>query len=335
MRFGVIGAGRIGKIHAANIAARPDCEVAYVADVDAAAAAALAESTGARGRRDRRDRRRRAPIDAVAICAPTDMHADLIERAARAGKAIFCEKPIDLDASAHPPLPRSRRQDRRAADGRLQSPFRPEFRRAAGAARRRRDRRGRRSSPITSRDPGAAADLLHRALGRPVSRHDDPRFRHGALPARRGADRRQRDGLVSGRQGDRRSGRRRHRRRRSWRPSRASSPRSPIRAARPTATTSASRRTAPKACSPPATCARRRSSSPAPRASSPTRSSTSSSSVMRGLSVRARRLRRRGRGRPQAVARAARTGLPANRLADAAYLSWRESGGSRSPEAGP
>ncbi|THD45764.1 MAG: inositol 2-dehydrogenase, partial [Bradyrhizobium sp.] len=37
-------------------------------------------------------------IQAVAICAPTDMHADLIERAARAGKAIFCEKPIDLDA---------------------------------------------------------------------------------------------------------------------------------------------------------------------------------------------------------------------------------------------
>ena len=37
MRFGVIGAGRIGKIHAANVAARPDCKVAYVADVDAAA----------------------------------------------------------------------------------------------------------------------------------------------------------------------------------------------------------------------------------------------------------------------------------------------------------
>ena len=34
----------------------------------------------------------------MAICAPTDMHADLIEKAARAGKAIFCEKPIDLDA---------------------------------------------------------------------------------------------------------------------------------------------------------------------------------------------------------------------------------------------
>jgi myo-inositol 2-dehydrogenase/D-chiro-inositol 1-dehydrogenase len=35
----------------------------------------------------------------VAICAPTDLHADLIEKAAPAGKAIFCEKPIDLDAA--------------------------------------------------------------------------------------------------------------------------------------------------------------------------------------------------------------------------------------------
>ena len=38
-------------------------------------------------------------IDAVVICTPTDTHADLIERAARAGKAVFCEKPVDLDAA--------------------------------------------------------------------------------------------------------------------------------------------------------------------------------------------------------------------------------------------
>ncbi len=98
MRFGIIGAGRIGKIHAGNVAARADCEVRFVADVDAAAGEALARTSGGvvasieaiMGS---------AEIDAVAICAPTDMHADLIERAARAGKAIFCEKPIDLDAA--------------------------------------------------------------------------------------------------------------------------------------------------------------------------------------------------------------------------------------------
>ena len=98
MRFGVIGAGRIGKIHAGNIAKRGDCAVALVADADAGAASALAAATGAKvgsveeilAARD---------VDAVAICSPTDTHADLIERAAKAGKAIFCEKPVDLSAA--------------------------------------------------------------------------------------------------------------------------------------------------------------------------------------------------------------------------------------------
>jgi myo-inositol 2-dehydrogenase/D-chiro-inositol 1-dehydrogenase len=98
MRFGIIGAGRIGKIHASNIAARQDCELRLVADADPAAAESLAAATGAKvagidaimAASD---------IDAVAICAPTDMHSDLIEKAARAKKAVFCEKPVDLDAN--------------------------------------------------------------------------------------------------------------------------------------------------------------------------------------------------------------------------------------------
>jgi len=98
MKFGIIGAGRIGKIHASNVAARKDCSVALVADADAAAAASLAEATGGKvGSIDEIFASK--SVEAVAICAPTDMHADLIERAARAGKAIFCEKPIDLDAA--------------------------------------------------------------------------------------------------------------------------------------------------------------------------------------------------------------------------------------------
>ena len=97
MKFGVIGAGRIGKIHAANIAARAGSAVSLIADADAAAAASLAGIVGAKvGSIDEIIAAR--DIGAVAICAPTDMHADLIERAARAGKAIFCEKPLDLDA---------------------------------------------------------------------------------------------------------------------------------------------------------------------------------------------------------------------------------------------
>ena len=97
MRFGIIGAGRIGKIHAANVAARKDCSVTFVADADAGAASGLATATGGKvGSID--EIFASTQVDAVAICAPTDMHSDLIERAARAKKAIFCEKPIDLDA---------------------------------------------------------------------------------------------------------------------------------------------------------------------------------------------------------------------------------------------
>jgi myo-inositol 2-dehydrogenase / D-chiro-inositol 1-dehydrogenase len=97
MRFAIIGAGRIGKIHGANIAARKDCELRLVADADAAAAKALAEATGARVA-EIDAIMAASDIDAVAICAPTDMHADLIEKAARAKKAAFCEKPVDLNA---------------------------------------------------------------------------------------------------------------------------------------------------------------------------------------------------------------------------------------------
>ena len=98
MKFGIIGAGRIGKIHGGNIAARRDCQVLAVADADPAAADALAQKTGAKvGSID--DILGSKEVDAVAICSPTDTHADLIERSARAGKAIFCEKPIDLDVN--------------------------------------------------------------------------------------------------------------------------------------------------------------------------------------------------------------------------------------------
>jgi myo-inositol 2-dehydrogenase/D-chiro-inositol 1-dehydrogenase len=98
MKFGIIGAGRIGKIHGGNVAARRDCRVLYVADADPAAAAALAGSTRAKAA-SADDILGSKEVEAVAICSPTDTHAVLIERSARAGKAIFCEKPIDLDVN--------------------------------------------------------------------------------------------------------------------------------------------------------------------------------------------------------------------------------------------
>jgi myo-inositol 2-dehydrogenase / D-chiro-inositol 1-dehydrogenase len=98
MRVGLLGAGRIGRIHGANIAAHPSATLAAVADASAAAAEQLVASTGAVVTTvdaiiDAKD------ITAVCICTPTDTHADLIERAARAGKLVFCEKPIALDAA--------------------------------------------------------------------------------------------------------------------------------------------------------------------------------------------------------------------------------------------
>ena len=98
LRFGLLGAGRIGQIHGRNIAASGDATLVALADVDAAAAGALADATGAEVR-DAAAILEAGDIDAVLIGTPTDTHADLIEAAARAGKAVLCEKPVDLDAS--------------------------------------------------------------------------------------------------------------------------------------------------------------------------------------------------------------------------------------------
>lgn len=97
VRFGVLGAGRIGKVHAKAVSANPDAELVAVADASADAATALAAQYGAEVRSISQIEAA-SDIDAVVICTPTDMHADLIERFSRAGKAVFCEKPVDLDA---------------------------------------------------------------------------------------------------------------------------------------------------------------------------------------------------------------------------------------------
>jgi myo-inositol 2-dehydrogenase/D-chiro-inositol 1-dehydrogenase len=96
MRFALIGAGRIGRLHAGNLAAEPRVQFSAVADVVPAAAEAIAAAHGARAV-SVEEAVTGADIDAVLIASSTDSHADLIERAARAGKAILCEKPTDLD----------------------------------------------------------------------------------------------------------------------------------------------------------------------------------------------------------------------------------------------
>ncbi|MFQ6017376.1 MAG: inositol 2-dehydrogenase [Kiloniellaceae bacterium] len=96
IRICQFGAGRIGKIHAANLALNDRAELAHVVDVNAAAARALAEKHGGRVS-DAETALGDPAVDAVIIASSTDTHAALIEAACRAGKAILCEKPIDLD----------------------------------------------------------------------------------------------------------------------------------------------------------------------------------------------------------------------------------------------
>ncbi len=95
--IGLIGAGRIGTLHGRNIAAHPKAKLAAIADAVAAPAEALGRELGAavRGVEDIMADR---SIEALVICSSTDTHSDLIEAGARAGKAIFCEKPVDLSS---------------------------------------------------------------------------------------------------------------------------------------------------------------------------------------------------------------------------------------------
>jgi myo-inositol 2-dehydrogenase / D-chiro-inositol 1-dehydrogenase len=95
VKFGLLGAGRIGKVHAKAITSNPEAQLVAVADAVEAAAKELADKYGCEIRTID-EIETASDIDAVVICTPTNTHADLIERFARAGKAIFCEKPVDL-----------------------------------------------------------------------------------------------------------------------------------------------------------------------------------------------------------------------------------------------
>ncbi|MQT26938.1 inositol 2-dehydrogenase [Pseudomonas helleri] len=93
----VLGAGRIGKIHAANVAASKFATLVVVADPFADAAARLADELGAEAMTDCEAAIDRADVDAIVIGTPTHTHINLMLRAVRQGKAVLCEKPIDLD----------------------------------------------------------------------------------------------------------------------------------------------------------------------------------------------------------------------------------------------
>ncbi|MCK0126277.1 inositol 2-dehydrogenase [Gelidibacter sp. F2691] len=97
LRIGLLGCGRIGQVHARSISQVDGAIVTAVADAFEAPARALADQTGAPVL-DSQSLIDSPDVDAVVIGTPTDTHYDLIHAAAHAGKAIFCEKPVDMSA---------------------------------------------------------------------------------------------------------------------------------------------------------------------------------------------------------------------------------------------
>ena len=98
IRFAILGAGRIGQVHARAVSGNDGAVLAAIFDPVESAARSVADRYGAQIRS--LDAIAAADeIDAVVLCTPTDLHATQIEQFARAGKAVFCEKPVDLNAS--------------------------------------------------------------------------------------------------------------------------------------------------------------------------------------------------------------------------------------------
>ena len=174
----IFGAGRIGRIHASNLAALSGVSLKYVCDPAAAAAADLARKHGAAvstAEAVLAD----AAIDVVVIASSTDTHCDLITRAAAAGKNIFCEKPVDLSAARARACADTVKARGVACMIGFQRRFDPTF----NEARVRLDK-GEIGNPemlvITSRDPGAPPAEYIKASGgifRDMLIHDFDVFR--------------------------------------------------------------------------------------------------------------------------------------------------------------
>lgn len=103
LRIGIIGGGRIGKVHAINLSTRvAGVEVAAIADPFANTdLETWAADFGIDNViKDYKEILTDGSIDAVLVCSPTDTHASISQEAARAGKHVFCEKPLDQDPDA-------------------------------------------------------------------------------------------------------------------------------------------------------------------------------------------------------------------------------------------
>lgn len=170
----VLGAGRIGKIHAASVAANPKATLVAVADPFPEAVEPLAKALGAEAMTDPMAAIARPDVDAVVIGTPTDTHVGFLLKAVELGKAVLCEKPIDLDMAE---------SEKAAAEiervgGKVMLAFNRRFDASFAAVRREIDA-GRigevRQVVITSRDPGLAPPSYIKTSGgifRDMTIHD-------------------------------------------------------------------------------------------------------------------------------------------------------------------
>jgi myo-inositol 2-dehydrogenase/D-chiro-inositol 1-dehydrogenase len=99
VRLGLIGCGRIARVHADSIDVHPRAELVRVTDPIESAAQGVAAQFGAEWATDADAVIEDSSIDAIVVASPTPTHVDLLTRGLRAGKAVLCEKPIDLDAA--------------------------------------------------------------------------------------------------------------------------------------------------------------------------------------------------------------------------------------------
>ena len=179
-RIAVLGCGRIGRVHAQNLARHPRARLVAVFDVQPEAARETATLLNVKAARSVEEVLGARDVDALVIATPTDTHLELIRAAVRAGKAVFCEKPVDLD------LQRARECARELADARpavmigFNRRFDPSFR--ALRERLARGEIGRLElAVITSRDPAPPPPDYIKVSGglfRDMTIHDFDMARH-------------------------------------------------------------------------------------------------------------------------------------------------------------
>lgn len=97
VRFALLGCGRIGRVHADSIAAHPRAELAWACHPREQAARVFASDYGADASTDVDALLADPRVDAIVVASPTSTHVDLVTRGVLAGKAVLCEKPIDVD----------------------------------------------------------------------------------------------------------------------------------------------------------------------------------------------------------------------------------------------